>query len=87
MIPPGKTSVPKKKNVYLNFDSCHVAATGAGFIARDITFENWAGPSKHQAVALRVGADHAVVYRCNVIGYSAGPSARQLGPVPRAPDV
>ncbi|KAF9601058.1 hypothetical protein IFM89_015984 [Coptis chinensis] len=45
------------------------AASGAGFIARDMTFENWAGPSKHQAVALRVGADHAVVYRCNVIGY------------------
>ncbi|KAE8699824.1 Pectinesterase [Hibiscus syriacus] len=47
----------------------HSAATGPGFIARDMTFENWAGPAKHQAVALRVGADHAVVYRCNIIGY------------------
>ncbi|KAF3531859.1 hypothetical protein DY000_02040481 [Brassica cretica] len=46
-----------------------IAATGAGFIARDITFENWAGPAKHQAVALRIGADHAVIYRCNIIGY------------------
>ncbi|CAN6923654.1 unnamed protein product [Brassica oleracea var. botrytis] len=45
------------------------SATGAGFIARDITFENWAGPAKHQAVALRIGADHAVIYRCNIIGY------------------
>ncbi|KAG6752690.1 hypothetical protein POTOM_042725 [Populus tomentosa] len=44
-------------------------ATGAGFIARDMTFENWAGPAKHQAVALRVGADHAVVYRCSITGY------------------
>lgn len=45
------------------------AASGAGFIARDITFENYAGPAKHQAVALRVGADHAVVFRCNIVGY------------------
>ncbi|KAK9144013.1 hypothetical protein Syun_013413 [Stephania yunnanensis] len=44
-------------------------ASGSGFIARDMTFVNWAGPYKHQAVALRVGADHAVVYRCSIIGY------------------
>ncbi|KAF3774781.1 putative pectinesterase/pectinesterase inhibitor 34 [Nymphaea thermarum] len=51
----------------LNFVSA--AATGTGFIARDITFENTAGPQNHQAVALRIGADHAVVYRCAIIGY------------------
>ncbi|XP_058181739.1 probable pectinesterase/pectinesterase inhibitor 34 [Rhododendron vialii] len=51
------------------FRTASFAASGSGFIARDMTFENWAGPSKHQAVALRVGADHAVVYRCNIIGY------------------
>ncbi|KAI3704839.1 hypothetical protein L1987_75068 [Smallanthus sonchifolius] len=45
------------------------AATGSGFIARDMTFENYAGPANHQAVALRIGADHAVVYRCDIIGY------------------
>jgi pectin methylesterase-like acyl-CoA thioesterase len=45
------------------------AAVGNGFIMKDLTVENWAGPEKHQAVALRVGADHAVVYRCNIIGY------------------
>ncbi|GER49825.1 plant invertase/pectin methylesterase inhibitor [Striga asiatica] len=32
-------------------------------------FENYAGPSTHQALALRVGADHAVVYRCSIIDY------------------
>ncbi|WVZ21031.1 hypothetical protein V8G54_008353 [Vigna mungo] len=55
----------KKTNVMFVGD----AASGSGFIAKDITFENYAGPEKHQAVALRIGADHAVVYRCNVIGY------------------
>lgn len=34
-----------------------------------MTFENYAGPAKHQAVALRVGADHGVVYRCSIVGY------------------
>lgn len=45
------------------------AANGAGFIMKDMTIENWAGPEKHQAVALQVSADHAVIYRCNISGY------------------
>ncbi|KAL8050764.1 hypothetical protein ABFX02_06G101700 [Erythranthe guttata] len=68
----GKTVISGGKSVQdklTTFHTASFAATGAGFIARDITFENWAGASKHQAVALRVGADHAVVYRCNIIGY------------------
>ncbi|XP_043706777.1 probable pectinesterase/pectinesterase inhibitor 34 [Telopea speciosissima] len=68
----GKTVITGGKSVFDNFTTFHTAsfaATGAGFIARDITFENYAGPEKHQAVALRIGADHSVVYRCNVIGY------------------
>ncbi|KAL4323714.1 hypothetical protein GQ457_11G032940 [Hibiscus cannabinus] len=67
-----KTIITGGKSVFDNITTFHTAAfaaTGAGFIARDITFENWAGPAKHQAVALRIGADHAVVYRCNIIGY------------------
>lgn len=67
-----KTVISGSKNVLQNMTTFHTAsfaATGAGFIARDMTFENSAGPSKHQAVALRVGADHSVVYRCNIIGY------------------
>ncbi|XP_076948218.1 putative pectinesterase/pectinesterase inhibitor 61 [Bidens hawaiensis] len=51
------------------FHTASFAATGAGFMARDITFENYAGPEKHQAVALRIGADRSVVYRCSIIGY------------------
>uniref|UniRef100_A0A162A9L4 Pectinesterase n=1 Tax=Daucus carota subsp. sativus TaxID=79200 RepID=A0A162A9L4_DAUCS len=51
------------------FHTASFAATGAGFIARDISFENYAGPGRHQAVALRIGADHGVVYRCSIVGY------------------
>ncbi|XP_027330995.1 probable pectinesterase/pectinesterase inhibitor 34 [Abrus precatorius] len=68
----GKTVITGKKNVadgMTTFHSASFAASGSGFIARDITFKNYAGPEKHQAVALRVGADHAVVYRCNILGY------------------
>lgn len=42
---------------------------GDGFIARDITFVNSAGPNSEQAVALRVGSDHSVIYRCSIDGY------------------
>ncbi|XP_027162128.1 probable pectinesterase/pectinesterase inhibitor 34 [Coffea eugenioides] len=68
----GKTVISGGKSIFdkvTTFHTASFAATGAGFIARDMTFENWAGPSKHQAVALRVGADHAVVYRCSIVGY------------------
>jgi pectinesterase len=42
---------------------------GKGFIARDLTVENTAGPSKHQAVALRSDSDLSVFYRCSFEGY------------------
>ncbi|CAA0829494.1 Pectinesterase/pectinesterase inhibitor 3 [Striga hermonthica] len=51
------------------FKSATVAAVGAGFLARDITFQNTAGPAKHQAVALRVGSDLSAFYRCDMLGY------------------
>lgn len=68
----GKTVISGGTSIFDNVTTFHTAsfaATGSGFIARDMTFENTAGPNKHQAVALRVGADHGVVYRCNIIGY------------------
>ncbi|GFP81107.1 probable pectinesterase/pectinesterase inhibitor 61 [Phtheirospermum japonicum] len=68
----GKTVISGGKSVQDNMTTFHTAsfaATGNGFIARDMTFENSAGAGKHQAVALRIGADHAVIYRCNIIGY------------------
>nr|QIR83164.1 pectin methylesterase 6 [Cunninghamia lanceolata] len=54
---------------YTTFHSATVAVTGMGFIARDITFENTAGASNHQAVALRVGSDLSAFYRCSFKGY------------------
>ncbi|KAG8376283.1 hypothetical protein BUALT_Bualt09G0047100 [Buddleja alternifolia] len=45
------------------------AVRGEGFIARDITFENTAGPGKNQAVAYRSDSDRSVLYRCVFRGY------------------
>ncbi|PKU68807.1 pectinesterase-like [Dendrobium catenatum] len=51
------------------YQSATVAAMGAGFIAKGITIINDSGPDKQQAVALRVGADQAVIYQCAIQGY------------------
>ncbi|KAJ6680394.1 PECTINESTERASE [Salix purpurea] len=68
----GKTVIVGSKNVEdgsTTFDSATVGVMGDGFIAKDITIVNSAGPSKHQAVALRVGSDRAVIFRCSLDGY------------------
>nr|GEX70828.1 pectinesterase inhibitor domain, pectin lyase fold/virulence factor [Tanacetum cinerariifolium] len=51
------------------FNSATVAAVGEGFLARDITFQNAAGPSGEQAMALRVGSDLSAFYKCGIDGY------------------
>ncbi|TQD91915.1 hypothetical protein C1H46_022520 [Malus baccata] len=51
------------------FNSATLAAVGDGFIAQDIWFQNTAGAAKHQAVALRVGADRSVINRCRIDAY------------------
>ncbi|KAL5579680.1 hypothetical protein UlMin_012122 [Ulmus minor] len=66
------TIITASKNVVdgsTTFNSATVAAVGAGFLARDITFQNTAGPSKHQAVALRVGSDLSAFYKCDMLAY------------------
>ncbi|KAK9149282.1 hypothetical protein Scep_008039 [Stephania cephalantha] len=54
---------------WTTFRSATFAVAGQGFIARDITFENTAGPEKHQAVALRCDSDLSAFYKCGIRGY------------------
>lgn len=68
----GKTVVKASRNVvdgWTTFRSATVAVVGDRFIAKGITFENSAGPSKHQAVALRSGSDFSAFYQCSFVGY------------------
>ncbi|KAM4115888.1 hypothetical protein ACJW30_02G007800 [Castanea mollissima] len=51
------------------FDSATFAVVGQGFVAKEITFRNTAGPSKYQAVAVRNGADLSTFYKCSFEGY------------------
>ncbi|KAK8560282.1 hypothetical protein V6N13_061105 [Hibiscus sabdariffa] len=54
---------------YTTYSSATAGIDGPGFIARDITFSNTAGPAKGQAVALRSASDLSVFYRCAIQGY------------------
>ncbi|KAG6488130.1 hypothetical protein ZIOFF_056888 [Zingiber officinale] len=54
---------------WTTYRSATFAVTATGFIARDLTIENTAGPGKHQAVALRSDSDLSVYYRCEFAGF------------------
>ncbi|KAI5320001.1 PREDICTED: pectinesterase [Prunus dulcis] len=49
--------------------SATFTVTGDGFIARDIGFQNTAGPQGEQALALYISSDRSVLYRCSIVGY------------------
>ncbi|XP_010469150.1 PREDICTED: probable pectinesterase/pectinesterase inhibitor 36 [Camelina sativa] len=67
-----RTIVTNNRNVpdgSTTYGSATFGVSGDGFWARDMTFENTAGPHKHQAVALRVNSDLSLFYRCSFKGY------------------
>ncbi|KAF9604035.1 hypothetical protein IFM89_001395, partial [Coptis chinensis] len=68
----GKTIISADRNFmqgWTTFRTATFAVSGKGFIARDITFRNTAGPWNHQAVALRVDSDQSAFFRCSMEGY------------------
>lgn len=54
---------------WTTFNSATIAVLGTGFVAVNMTFRNTAGPAKHQAVALRSGADLSTFYQCSFEAY------------------
>ncbi|XP_021722450.1 probable pectinesterase/pectinesterase inhibitor 41 [Chenopodium quinoa] len=54
---------------FTTFQSATFAVTGTGFVGMNLTIRNTAGAIKHQAVALRSGADLSAFYSCSFEGY------------------
>ncbi|GMJ01055.1 hypothetical protein like AT1G02810 [Hibiscus trionum] len=54
---------------WTTFNSATFAVVGPNFVAVNITFQNTAGAIKHQAVAVRNGADLSAFYSCSFEGY------------------
>nr|QIR83162.1 pectin methylesterase 4 [Cunninghamia lanceolata] len=66
LVGDGKYATVVTGSTHGNIRSNTFDATGNGFIARDMGFENTAGASAGQSVALRVSSDRSVFYRCSI---------------------
>ncbi|XP_077217163.1 putative pectinesterase/pectinesterase inhibitor 51 [Tasmannia lanceolata] len=69
----GKTVITGKLNAgtvgVSTYNTATVAVNGDGFMARDLTFENTAGPDAHQAVAFRSTGDLSILENCEFLGH------------------
>ncbi|KAL6210357.1 hypothetical protein ACLB2K_015590 [Fragaria x ananassa] len=54
---------------WTTFNSATLAVVAPGFVAVNMTFRNTAGAAKHQAVAVRNGADLSTFYSCSFEAY------------------
>ncbi|TYI12395.1 hypothetical protein ES332_A09G274400v1 [Gossypium tomentosum] len=71
---PTKTIITNDFNCIKNhplktFQTATVGVDGVGFMAKDIGFENTAGPEGHQAVAFRATSNKVIMFNCHFIGY------------------
>ncbi|KAJ1405064.1 Pectinesterase, catalytic [Sesbania bispinosa] len=68
----GKTVITGSANVgqpgMTTYNSATLAVLGDGFMAKDLTIQNTAGPDAHQAVAFRLDSDLSVIENCEFIG-------------------
>ncbi|CAH8281685.1 unnamed protein product [Eruca vesicaria subsp. sativa] len=68
----GKTVITGSLNAGMpgitTYNTPTVGVVGDGFMARDITFQNTAGPDTHQAVAFRSDSDFSLLENCEFLG-------------------
>ncbi|KAK0601778.1 hypothetical protein LWI29_027331 [Acer saccharum] len=67
-----QTVITGNRNVvdgWTTFNSATFAVVGEGFVGVNMTILNTAGAIKHQAVAVRNGADLSTFYKCSFEGY------------------
>lgn len=68
----GKTVITGSLNAGMpgmtTYNTATVGVVGDGFMARDITFQNTAGPDAHQAVAFRSDSDFSLLENCEFLG-------------------
>ncbi|KAI9185008.1 hypothetical protein LWI28_003330 [Acer negundo] len=67
-----QTVITGNRNVidgWTTFNSATFAVVGEGFVGVNMTILNTAGAIKHQAVAVRNGADMSTFYKCSFEGY------------------